>query len=89
MLIHIGSWGHDPTCPREEYIVSVLVGVISYYEGLSFREMLRECPVVVLFLSDSRSAPLSRPIRWRDARFIGKKSGKPGLAVISAFLSLG
>lgn len=51
-LIHIGSWGHDLGRPPEENIGNLLVRDISYYGGLSFKEiLLRERPAAVLFLS--------------------------------------
>lgn len=52
LLIHIGSWGHDPNRPDEEFIGKLLVRDTRFYAGLSFAEiLLMEKPVAVLFLS--------------------------------------
>lgn len=52
MLIHIGSWGHDPDRAKEERIGKLLVRDISFYGSMTFREILRyESPAAVLFLS--------------------------------------
>ncbi|MBC7405566.1 MAG: hypothetical protein H7252_07780 [Cytophaga sp.] len=52
ILIHVGSWGHDPNRPLEENIGKLLVRDIAYYDGLSFKEiLLQERPEAVLFFS--------------------------------------
>jgi hypothetical protein len=57
LLIHIGSWGHDIGRPREERIGRLRVRDISYYEGLSFKEILiKERPAAVLFFSTTAFA---------------------------------
>jgi hypothetical protein len=57
LLIHIGSWGHDPMRPREENIGNLLVRDVSYYNSMSFRDiLLHEKPCAVLFLSTTAFA---------------------------------
>ena len=52
ILVHLGSWGHDPDRAREEKIGELTVRDIAYYEDPSFRAILeREKPSAVVFLS--------------------------------------
>jgi hypothetical protein len=52
MLIHFGSYGHDNSRPKEEYINGMLTRDISYYNDKSILEILKlEKPNAVLFLS--------------------------------------
>lgn len=50
ILIHIGSWGHDPNRPVEEKIGHLNVRDITYYKGMSFLQILKtEQPEAVIF----------------------------------------
>jgi hypothetical protein len=52
LLIHLGSWGHDPGRPKEENLGCLPARDISYYGRGSFKDiLLRERPSAVLFLS--------------------------------------
>jgi hypothetical protein len=52
VLIHLGSWGHDPGRPVEERIGALQVRDISYYEDQNFRNILEtEKPDGVIFFS--------------------------------------
>lgn len=52
ILIHIGTWGHDPNRPIEEKIGRLDVRDISYYKGMSFLQILKiEQPEAVIFFS--------------------------------------
>lgn len=52
MLIHIGSWGNQPNCPREEQINGLLVRDISYYGTDALEKILDiEKPDAVILTS--------------------------------------
>lgn len=52
ILIHIGSWGHDLNRPVEEKIGRLEVRDISFYNGMSFLQILeKERPEAVIFFS--------------------------------------
>jgi len=52
MLIHIGSWGNQPTCPREEWINGLLVRDIGYYGTDALEKILDiEKPDAVILTS--------------------------------------
>lgn len=52
LLVHIGSWGHDPDRPKEEQIGRLQARDISYYGEANFQDVLRiERPAGVIFLS--------------------------------------
>ena len=52
ILIHVGSWGHDPGKPKQETRGSLTIRDISFYKGMSFLDILQtESPCAVLFLS--------------------------------------
>jgi len=51
-LIHIGSWGNQPNCPREEFINGLLVRDISYYGSDALEKILDiEKPDAVILTS--------------------------------------
>jgi hypothetical protein len=52
VLIHIGSWGHDPNRPKEERFGELLCRDITYYGSRDFQSILEmEAPKAVIFLS--------------------------------------
>ena len=52
MLVHIGSWGNQPTCLREEWINGLLVRDIGYYGTDALENILDiEKPDAVIMLS--------------------------------------
>ena len=52
ILVHLGSWGHDPDRPAEEQIGQLTVRNIRYYGGKGFREILElERPAGVIYFS--------------------------------------
>jgi hypothetical protein len=52
VLIHVGSWGHDTGCPKEELFEEMVVRDISYYSGKSFPEVLKQdSPSCIIFLT--------------------------------------
>lgn len=52
ILIHIGSWGHEKNCPKEQDLNGLTIRDIRYYSGMSFKDILiLEQPAAILFLS--------------------------------------
>jgi len=52
ILIHIGSWGVEPMCPKEQIISDILIRDISWYQKNKLESILDyEKPDLVLFLS--------------------------------------
>jgi hypothetical protein len=52
ILIHIGSWGHEKNCPKEQELNGLTIRDIRYYSGMSFKDILiLEKPAAILFLS--------------------------------------
>lgn len=57
MLLHLGSWGNEPVCVREETLKDLKIRDISYYNSKNFDEILDiEKPDLVLFLSTATFA---------------------------------
>jgi hypothetical protein len=51
-LVHIGSWGNEPDCPKETKIDDLMARDVSFYGGDSFQKILDiEKPDAVILLS--------------------------------------
>jgi hypothetical protein len=89
ILIHLGSWGHDPGRPAEERIGQLTLRDIGFYGGKGFRDILElERPAGVIYFS-TRS--LAHQAFNLYCRFLGIPTVHlyHGLATVQAFQSGG